>query len=329
MRDVAELAGVSVKTVSRVINDEPGVTDEVRKKVRAAVDDLGYQRDDRARSLKSGHRTRSVGLVAVDVSNPFQAELQRAVEDAVREAGYLLMSGSSDESVAREREWVGVFAERRVEGLIVVASGSSQAHLLAEIELGTPVVLVDRQPSGLDCDFVATDNVEGARMAVRQMVANGHHRIAFVGDDLRIATARLRLEGFQQELEAAGIESHPELVSTGVKGKAAAEGAMLRLLDRSSRPTAVFSSQNLITSGVVHALHRRGAQDEIALVGFDDLEFADLVRPAISVVAQDPWAMGRLAAEHLFARLDGDTSAPKHDLLRPTLIQRGSGEIHA
>lgn len=321
---------MSLKTVSRVVNDEEGVSDDVRSRVLSAVDELGYRRDERARSLKSGPRsTRSIGLVTVDAANPFQAELHRSLEDGATERGYFLLSGSSDESVARERELVELFQERRVEGLVVVAAGESQSYLEREIQRGTPVVLVDRAPSQLDCDYVTTDNIGGARLAVKQMISHGHKRIAFIGDDPAIWTARSRHEGYLHEMESAGLPVDPALVATGVRGKEAAQSAAGQMLMFEAPPTAFFSAQNLITVGVVRALHEASLHEEVALIGFDDIEFADLVTPGITVIAQDPREIGQVAMGRLFARLSGTAVAPEGVLLPPRLVARGSGEIHA
>ena len=329
MRDVADVAGVSVKTVSRVINGEPGVSEELRTRVRDAVGQLDYQRDDRARSLKSGHqRTRTIGLVTVDVSNPFHAELNRSIEDEAARRGHLLITGSSDESPDRERALVQEFAQRRVDALIVAPCSLSEEHLQREMELGTPIVMIDRAPAHLECDYVATDNVAGSRAAVGHMIENGHRRIAFVGDSPSIWTAWRRLVGYERELEAAGTQIQPELVVTGVRGAKSAAEAVRSLFSNGAEPTAIFA-QNLITMGVVKALHELGLAESVAVVGFDDLEFADLVTPGVSVVAQNPRRMGRLAAERLFARIEGDESEAMGMLLEPALIRRGSGEIRA
>src|SRR3954471_5820775 len=212
MVDVAALAGVALKTVSRVVNSEPGVSPELEARVKRAIEQLGYRRDANAAPLRRlGDKTQTIGLVLEDVSNPFSSELHRAVEDAARERGVLVFAGSCDEDPERERDLIGSFRERRVDGIIVVPASHDHTYLYEERRTGTALVFVDRAASHLDADSVVSDNVGGSVTAVEHLVAHGHRRIAFLGDLLSISTAGQRLDGYTQALTGAGIETDAAL----------------------------------------------------------------------------------------------------------------------
>ncbi len=330
MLDVAALAGVALKTVSRVVNAEPGVSPELEARVRRAIEQLNYQRHANAATLRRlGGKTKTIGLVLEDVSNPFSSELHRAVEDAARGRGVLVFAGSCDEDPERERQLIGSFRERRVDGIIVVPAGRSHDHtyLYAERRTGTALVFVDRPASHLDADSVISDNEGGALQGVQHLLAHGHTRIGFLGDLLSIATAEARLRGYTKALEEAGVRVDDDLVRTELRDPDAAARTVEEMLALRDPPTAFFTGQNLLTIGGVRALRNAGRERAIGLVGFDDISLADMLDPAITVVAQNPQAMGRAAADQLFRRLDGDTSAAVHQVIPVRLIPRGSGEI--
>ena len=328
MVDVAALAGVALKTVSRVVNSEPGVSPELEARVKGAIEQLNYRRDANAATLRRlGGKTQTIGLVLEDVSNPFSSELHRAVEDAARERGVLVFAGSCDEDPERERELIGSFRERRVDGIIVVPASHDHTYLYEERRAGTALVFVDRPASHLDADSIVSDNFGGATRAVSHLLERGHWRIGFLGDLLSISTAKERLRGYAHALEGAGIRVEDDLVRTELRDPDAAGRAIDDMLALPEPPTAFFTGQNLLTIGGVHALRRAGREREIALIGFDDISLADMLDPAISVVAQDPEALGCAAADQLFRRLDGDTAPAVHQIIPVALIARGSGEI--
>jgi LacI family transcriptional regulator len=328
MVDVAALAGVALKTVSRVVNAEPGVSPELEARVRRAIDQLNYRRDANAATLRRlGRKTQTIGLVLEDVSNPFSSELHRAVEDAARDRGVLVFAGSCDEDPDRERELIGSFRERRVDGIIVVPASHDHTYLFEELRSGTALVFVDRPASHLDADSVVSDNVGGAIQAVEHLLAHGHRRIGFLCDLLSISTAEDRLRGYTQALAAVGVPAEDGLIRTGLRDPDAAGRAIDEMLESREPPTAFFTGQNLLTVGGIRALHEKGREREIALIGFDDISLADMLNPAVSVVAQNPQEIGRTAADQLFRRLDGDTAPALHRTVPVTLIARGSGEI--
>lgn len=329
MKDVAALAGVGIKTVSRVVNGEAGVSAETQERVQRAIDRLDYQRDLNASLLRRTERkTATIGLLLEDVANPFSSALNRAVEEAARERGVMVFTGSCDEDPERERDFVAMMRERRVDGVIVVpVAGADHGYLRAEQKVGTPFVFVDRPPNFLDADCVVSDNVGGARQAVQHMIARGHRRIACLGDDQAISTASERLQGYREALRDAGIRFDRRLVRMGLRSDDDAARAATALLAAAEPPTAVFAAQNLITVGCIRALRAAGAHRSVALVGFDEVPLADLLEPAITVVAQDARGLGTSAARLLFRRLDGDEAPSERVVVDVRLIERGSGEI--
>jgi LacI family transcriptional regulator len=330
MRDVAALAGVSIKTVSRVVNDEGGVTPGLAAQVLSAVDRLDYRHNLTASSLRRADgKSATIGVVLEDVANPFSSALHRSIEDVALGRGVLVLAGSSDEDPVRERQLVSAFASRRVDGLVIVPAGHDHSYLLNERRAGTAIVFADRPPNFFDADTVLTDNAAGVRHAIRHLVAYGHRRIGYLGDLQTIATAAARHEGYIAELAAQGIPLDERLVRQDLHGVESSESAISEMFASAQPPTALFTAQNLITMGAYRSLRRLGFQQKVALVGFDDIMLSDLLEPGLTVIAQDPVAIGRTAAELLFRRLDGDRSPSVHHVIPTRLITRGSGEIRS
>jgi len=328
MRHVAALAGVGLKTVSRVINEEPNVSAATIARVMDAAARLNYQPNLHAGTLRrSDKKTLTLGLIVGSVANPFAGALHRAVEDAARERGTAVFASSLDDDPLRERSIVDALLRRRVDGLILTTVTKSQSYLLPEQQHGTPLVFVDRTPVGIEADAVVSDNANGAATATRHLLENGHRRIAYFGDRHDIQTAGERKRGFLEELANAGVAASGLTIIEDLHNAESARAAVLHALDSPQPPTAIFSSQNLVTIGAIRALRERGLQRSVALVGFDDLVLSDMIEPAITVVAQNPAQIGALAAAKIFARLDGD-EGPHETVVVPTqLIVRGSGEI--
>jgi LacI family transcriptional regulator len=327
MREVAAVAGVSLSTVSRVVNGV-AVAPELAVRVRDAVALLGYRRDLTASTLRRADRlSATIGLLIEDVANPFFSALQRSVEDVAVSRHVLTFAGSSDEDPARERLLADALLARGVDGLIVAPTGGDQSYLGRDRQAGVALVFVDRPPNFLDADVVISDNAGGAYAAVAHLIAHGHRRIAFLGDRPEVHTAVERLRGYRAALADHHLAADPALVHQGLVAPEQSRAVTHALLGLSDPPTALFTSQNLITIGAVSALHALGRQRAVALVGFDDIALAEALDPALTVVAQDAGGLGRAAAERLFARLDFD-DGPSRRLELPTrLIVRGSGEL--
>lgn len=326
MRDVAQTAGVSLMTVSRVVNGDPGVTPETAARVERAVRRLGYQRNDMARHLRrKGQGTQTIGLLVDDLANPFFSSLARAVEDEARLRKYVVLIGSSNDDLRREQEVVSAFCARRVDGLIVVPVGGNHRYLRAQLTAGTKVVCVDRPADSLDVDTVVVDNRNGAQQAVAHLLGHGHRRIGYLGDHRNIWTLQERYAGFCDALGDYGLTPDPALIRHGLRTGADAAGAAMSLLRSADPPTAIFATNDLITIGVIQGLGEDASK--VAVVGFDDFTLAERVNPPVTVVAQDPVALGATAAQLLFARIAGDTSPPRKVLLLTRLVVRGSGEL--
>ena len=328
MRDVAALAGVSLKTVSRVVNRESGVSDDLRERVERAVERLDYTHNLTASNLRRSHgRTGVVGALVQDVSNSFSVGLLRSLEDAARERQCVVLAASIDEETDRERALVADLVARRVDGLILMPSTLEQSYLAAEVRAGLPTVFVDRPPRGVDADSVLVDNRRGGREAVTHLLAHGHTRVAALVDLTSIPTAAARLRGYEAALKSAGLRPDPELVVTGLRTEGEAQAALTAMMTRPDPPTAVFACRNILSIGAIRSLRELGRSHEIALVGFDDFPLADLMTPSLTVMRQDVREIGRRAAELLFSRIEGEMSPARRILSVPTLVVRGSGEI--
>jgi LacI family transcriptional regulator len=328
LRDVADRAGVSFKTVSRVVNGEAGVSPELVLRVRMAVDELGYRLDPRASGLRRlDRRTRTIAVVLEDLANPFSSELHRAVVDTARDRDVLVLSASSNEDPADERAAVQAFLARHVDGVILMPTSADHSWFQREIEGGTQVVTVDRPARGVHADAVVCDNRGGATRATAHLLRRGHRRIAFLGDQHTIYTAGERLTGFRDALADAGLDPGSAPIRLDLRDSASAEAAVIDILAGPDPPTGIFAGQNLLTIGAMRALRRLGLERQVALVGFDDVVLADLLDPGVTVVAQDPRRMGAEAATLLLSRIDGADSPPALHTVPTRLIPRGSGEI--
>lgn len=328
MRDVAEAAEVSLKTVSRVVNDEPGVSALLLGRVRDAIAELGYEPDARAQNLRrTGARNQTIGLILVDAANPFAGAMTRGVEDVARQYGSLVIAASSDEDPELEDLLFRELIARRVDGLVMYPTDHASSSIQAGLERGTQIVCVDRVPDGLPCDTVVSDNRGGIRKATELLLSFGHRDIGYLGDSMHIYTARERLAAFREAMAEAGVAVGRNREVAGLRDPEAAESAARKMLSSPGRPTALIAAQNLVTIGTIRALHALRLQHDVALVSFDDVQFASELSPGITAVAQDPYELGRRAAVRLFNRLAGDTSDPHLDVLPTPLIQRGSGEM--
>ncbi|MFJ9642101.1 LacI family DNA-binding transcriptional regulator [Streptomyces sp. NPDC101206] len=326
MKDVAARAGVGLKTVSRVVNGESGVTPETVSRVQEAIEALGFRRNDSARVLRKG-RTATVGLVLEDLADPFYGPLNRAVEEVARSHGALLINGSSAEDPDRERELALALCARRVDGLIVIPAGDDHRYLEPEIRAGVATVFVDRPPGRIEADVVLSGSRAGAREGVAHLIAAGHRRIGFIGDRPHIHTAAERLRGYRAAMAHAGLPVAPSWVSLGPTTPESVAAAARAMLTGPEPATALFAGNNRVTVTAVRVLAEHPDRHPVALVGFDDFELADLLRPGVTVVAQDAAALGRVATDRLFQRLAGAELPPTRIELPTRLIPRGSGEL--
>jgi DNA-binding LacI/PurR family transcriptional regulator len=328
IKEVAQHAGVSIGTVSNVLNHPELVASATRERVLAAIAELSYVRNDSARQLRAG-RSRTIAIVVLDVANPFFTDVVRGAEAAAEQRGAMLVVCNSGEDPARERRHLEMLEEQRVLGVLITpvhdGPGSRLDGLLAR---GTPVVLVDRESAAADRCSVAVDDTLGGRLAGAHLVAQGHTRIAYVGGPPSIRQVADRLAGARAALGgAATLRSVRTPSLTVASGRKAA--AQLADLPAARRPTAVFCANDLLALGVLQGMTQRGIRvpQDVALIGYDDIEFAAAAAVPLSSVRQPREQLGRSAIELLLEEVDTAAHQHRHVVFKPELVVRTSTEI--
>lgn len=331
MRDVARVAGVSAKTVSRVFNDDPHVTVETRERVRWAMQKLNYVPNLLARSFRAGADA-AVGLAVPDIADPFFAAMTGSIEVDLVGRGMavvitsLFHGGRGSLAAERERAALEALLRRQISGLIVACVSADQSYL-APWQERTPMVLVDRAPRKLTGVYVIEDDLGGAREAVTHLASHGHRRVAFLGVSTPVTTTQRRLKGYRSALAENGLDESLDLVCMAAESADESAGALVKRLEAPNAPTAVFSSNIPCTMALVQAL-RQAERTDIALVGFGDFPMAAALTPAVTVVDQDPTRLGHIAVERLLARIEDPGAEPRRRTVLPVhLIPRGSGEL--
>ena len=325
VKDVADLAGVSTATVSRVLNNHPQVADETRSKVLWAMEQLSYQPSRVARRLRM-EASQILGLVISDIANPFFPSVVRGIEDVAYANGYSLFLCNSDEDPAKEELYIQVLRAEKVAGVIVSPTDEESTTCQTFIESGIPMAAMDRRLRHLEVDTVIVDNVQGAYEAVSHLVRLGHRRIGLISGPVHITTGRERQEGYKQALTEHGIESDQDLIKIGDFKQDSGYQRACELLEMDDRPTAVFTANNLMTLGALNAIHEKGLSipQDVAIVGFDDMPWAPSLNPPLTAVAQPTYELGRVAAEMLLARI-ADRDHPIREIkLETALIVRES-----
>lgn len=320
VQDVAAVAGVSPMTVSRVLSGGVNVRPEKVQSVLDAVQALGYRRNENARSIRPGQRTGLLGVIITNVANPYYAQLQLGVEEIVAPDGVRLLVGNSGEDIERERALVNDFIGRKVDGLIVVPVGSDVTHLRAAQAARVPLALASRRAEGIETDTVLVDDFGGARDGTARLIAEGHRRIAFLGNKGSVFTSRRRLDGFERAHSDAGLRIDPRLIRADQNDDAAARTATLELIGSQDAPTAIFSANNRNTVGALRALsdHRATTAPPVRIVAFDDFELSGLMPFPLSVIEHDPRELGRTAARMVIDRLDPSVDAAPRLIELPT-----------
>jgi len=326
IKDVAKKAGVSPAAAARVVGGYGYVSTETRRKVQAAVRELGYRPNTIARSMVT-KSTRTIGLVITDITNPFFAQLVRGIEDVTWQHGYTLVLANTDENREREQAVVYALQEKRVDAFIIVPASSQSAPHLEELFLqDIPMVLVDRAVNGLKVDTIMVDNEGGAYQAVRHLINLGHRRIGLILDNLDITTNKERMEGYRRALVERDLIVEQALIQSCQFTRQSAFELVSQMLRNSNRPTALFTANNFMTVGATKAIQEAGLHipQDIALVGFDDLEWNQLNCPQLTAVAQPVAEIGSIAAQRILSRLKGDSASPMEIRLKTTFIIRDS-----
>jgi LacI family transcriptional regulator len=320
--DVAQASKTSIKTVSRVINDDPRVSDYTRMQVQKKINELGYQVDVVARSLRTGVDN-IIGVVVQKISDPFFAEVVEEIEIEANRRGYGVIVGSTHGELTRENELVQGFMQRKVIGMIVTPQDVDYSYLEKS---SVPVVFIDREPNNLRADTVRVDDFEGGKIATEHLVKRNHTKIAFFGDKKKVKTTELRLNGFKSALETKKIPLNDKFLHLGLDNDEKAEVEMCAILSSENIPTAIFASKSELAIGIIRALHKHERTD-IALISFDDFQLADTLNPAVSVLDHSSRALGRAAILKLLRKIDGLEPTFSEDLLPLSVIERGSGEL--
>jgi LacI family transcriptional regulator len=323
IKQVAEKAGVSTATVSRVLNDSPLVTEEVKGRVKRAIDELSYYPNRAARHLRAGH-VRKVGVLFADISNPFFTSVLTGIEGALQQAGYILVLGNSNEDPRIEQLHLNAFLEEGVAGIIFAAVTNSKARYQHVLQAGIPMLAIDRIVEGLRIDSVTINNVDAAYQATAHLLNLGHPDVAFISGPENMSTARYRRQGYLQAIEETGA-ARP-MIEIGNFRQDGGYKAMQALLDRPDRPSAVVVGNNLMTLGALQIIHERQLviPKDIAVVGFDDMPWVTSLQPPLTVIAQPTCEMGMIAARLLLDRIRLPDNPVQRLTLDTQLIVRSS-----
>jgi LacI family transcriptional regulator len=330
IKDVARLSGVSSMTVSRVINDSERVSPETRQRVERAIAELGYVPSRLARGLIR-QKTGTLALIVPDVANPFFTLVVRGAEDVARRAGYRMILCDTRADLAIEREVMEEMIAHRVEGIAIApVSDRSKGHLLRLERFGVQFVLIDRTVPGVDCDVVVGDSVGGARRLVDHLISLRHRRIGFITEGDVVSTARDRRQGYVDALESAGLPLDADLIVRSTPDLKGGLDGMRRLLDLDDPPTAVFTVNNLVAVGAIEAVRANDLEvpDDIALVCFDDIEYASRLYPFLTVMAQPAETLGTLGTQLLLERIEGRAPDQRRVVVLPAqfIVRRSSGD---
>jgi len=327
MKDIARIAGVSLGTVSHVLNGTAGVREPVRQRVLKAVQAVGYQPSQLARALRRD-KTNMIGMIIPDITNPFFPAVVRGAEDVAFSNGYRLVLCNTDNDHSKELVHLNELRTYLPAGLIVIPSNFSDLTAQAEIyrKAGTGVVCIDRLPKNWSGDSVTADNEEGAYNATRYLLQMGHRRLGVITGPLHLTNAKERLNGFKRAVREAKLPLSPEYVQEASFDKSRGFSKALVLLRLIPRPTAIFAGNDLIALGALLAIREAGLRcpEDVSLMGFDDLDLAETTLPPPSSVSPSGYQLGTTAARILVDRLGGDNSPPKHLVLQTSLRLRDS-----
>ncbi len=327
MKDVARIAGVSIQTVSVVVNDKAPVSPETRERILAAIDDLGYRPQAVGRSLRTGS-TRTIGLLVADITNPFFARMAEAVEDHAHRAGYDLILYNTHSDPERERRYLHIASERWVDGILFVTT-TDTLHGLEELQAaGMPMVAIDRIPDGYEGAWVILDNERTGALVAEHLLDLGHRDLAHICGPLDLRLSVERLESFESAVRARGFEPIPHAVGDGSWSSESGYGAMRALLAAARTPTAVFASNDRLAIGAMRAAVEAGLRipEDLSIVGVDDIELATYVTPPLTTVRQSLSDVATLATKILLDLVRGREPAQTQVVFHPELVIRQSTE---
>ncbi|MEJ8661414.1 LacI family DNA-binding transcriptional regulator [Streptomyces sp. MS1.AVA.4] len=306
IKDVAEHAGVSVGTASRVLSGNPATSATARERVQAAVTELGYRPDARARALRSA-RSHAVGLLVSDVRNPFFADIAHGAEQAALGASYVTLLANANEDTAQQDIYLEAFLTQRVDGIVIAPQGEGGGNLRALERARTPLVFVDRTVDGFDVPSVTADNAQGVELAVAHLAAEGHTRIGYIGGPSSVSTGRARHDAFLAAVARHGLDEDPDLITAGDFRSASGGAAAAALLGHRRPPTALLAADSLMAVGALGEVRRQGRRigADLALVAFDDIDWFGELDPPLTVVAHDARELGARAVRLVLDIIEG------------------------
>jgi LacI family transcriptional regulator len=318
LADIAKIAGVGVMSVSRVVNGNRHVSPEVERKVRAAIEKIGYQPNEAARILK-GNKSSVIGLIVPDLADPFFSTCCSVIQEAAWDAGYMTLMAASGHREELERRETELMVQRRIAGLIVAPIGSRNDHLAAAQRVGVPVVAIDRPIEHIESDSLIVDNMEASFRATQHLIQHGHKNILCVADDERIYTKTERVSGYSQAMREARLSPRVSIVGSAI---ASVADQVSFALESNLAPTAIFAASNMVGIDVLGYLQQRRVKipNDIALICFDDFSAATLVSPAVTVVQQPVVELGQRAAQMLLTRLRTIVPAMPSRVVLPTQL---------
>ncbi|RWU21242.1 LacI family transcriptional regulator [Pseudomonas alkylphenolica] len=325
IKDVAALAGISYTTVSHVLNKTRPVSEQVRIKVEAAIAELDYVPSAVARSLKA-RSTATIGLLVPNSVNPYFAELARGIEDGCERKGYCVILCNSDDDPQKQRSYLRVLLEKRIDGLIVASVGEDADLRGSLASVRTPMVIVDRALEGVEADLVRIDHELGAYLATQHLLQLGHQAIAYIGGPASTSVAQLREAGYRRALGEAGVPVASEWIVNSDFTSLGGYAAAAKLLE-GNRPTAIFAGNDMIGIGVLRAAAERNicVPSELSVIGFDDIQLSRYVFPALTTVGQSIRELGESAAALLLSRIAQPLQgAPEQRIVAPKIVLRES-----
>ncbi len=334
MKDVAELANVSITTVSHVINETRYVSDELTARVKQAMKALDYYPNSLASSLRSG-KTKIVGLMIPDISNQFFAEISRKIEDNGYAYGYSVILCNTNENAEKEESYFHVLIAKQVDGIIFISAGDDSKNIEKSLAANIPIVVVDRDVKNINADVVLVDNFKGGYTAVQHLIQLGHRRIACITGPSPITPSAQRVAGYQQALEESAIPVDEDLIVTGDFSYESGRAAMEKLLSRAEVPTAVFACNDMMAIGAIQTANDHGLQipHDISIIGFDNIPFSESVYPALTTVAQPFDKIAKIIVDLLIEKIkllskrrDSENHYPKYKriVLDTALVERDS-----
>jgi LacI family transcriptional regulator len=325
MKDIAKKAQVSVNTVSRALNDKPDISEPTKEKIQEIAKQLNYKRNILARNLRTT-KTKTIGVVISDNSNPFFAKVLKGIQDATNGHGYQIILCNTEEKYEKEEEAIQLLIELRVAGLLITPTQTRIDNLLELKQLGVPFVLLARKMENIMTNYVVCDDVEGAYIATSYIIQQGHRKIAFLGGLSFLSDAKGRLKGYKQALSEKQLEFNPSLVRVGYFNPETGYEAMKQILMEQERPTAVFCFSDYVAMGAIKAIQEKQLEIpyDIAVVGYDDIEFATYLKIPLTTIKNPQYSMGVEATGLLLSIIEGKITQPQQVILKPELKIRES-----